>query len=140
MAKRKDNKPSVKTLKRTLDELWSKWVRLSNADPDGLVRCCSCGRMYHWKEVDCGHFVSRNHNAGRFDPRNTNPQCKKCNRFREGCKSGYALFLIKKYGVGVIEELHNMQWQIKRFTPDELQQMILDTRLKLKTLSGVIDD
>ena len=137
MAKRQDNKPSVKTLKRTLDELWSKWVRMSNAGPDGLVQCCSCGRSYHWKEVDCGHFVSRNHNAGRFDPRNTNPQCKKCNRFREGNKAGYAVFLQKKYGPGVIDELNQLQYTVKRFTPDELQAMVREVRDNLKGLSNV---
>lgn len=134
MAKRKDKKPSVMALKRRLDTLWSEWVRRSAADSSGLVSCCSCGRKYHWKEVDCGHFVSRNHNAGRFDIRNTNPQCKKCNRFNEGNKAGYAVYLQKRYGPEVIEELNKLQYIIKRFLPEELQEMIRKVRDDLKGL------
>lgn len=137
MKQKKTKKPSINTLKRKLDELWSQWVRRSRANPDGIVACCSCGRPYPWNEMDCGHFVSRNHNAGRYDPRNTNPQCKKCNRFREGNKAGYAVFLQKKYGPEVIEELNKLQYTIKRFEVDELQAMIRETRDSLKGLSNV---
>lgn len=137
MARRLDKKPSVRTLKRTLDGLWSKLVRLSNANSIGMCKCCSCGMMAHWKDVDCGHFVSRNHNLGRYDERNTAPQCKKCNRFREGNKAGYAVYLQEKYGPEVIADLNKLQYQVKRFTPEELQEMILTTREKLKELHSV---
>lgn len=134
MKAKRPHRPSVRTLKRILDGLWSEWVRRSAADHDGFVTCCSCGRRSHWTQVDCGHFVSRNHNAGRFDIRNTNPQCKKCNRFNEGNKAGYAVFLQKKYGPDIIEELNQLQYIVKRFTPEELQEMVRKVRDDLKAL------
>ena len=88
--------------------------------------------------MDCGHFISRNHNGGRFDERNTNPQCRKCNRFREGNKAGYAVFLQEKYGPQIISELNQLQYTIKRFTPEELQELILKTRENIKGLSNAV--
>jgi len=84
--------------------------------------------------MDAGHYVSRNHNTVRYDPRNVHPQCKKCNRFREGNKSGYTLFLHSKYGMETIEELNQAQYQVKRFKVDELQEMIKEWREELRKL------
>jgi hypothetical protein len=42
-----------------LDELLSKYIRLRDSDEYGMVRCISCGKRMHWKESDCGHYVSR---------------------------------------------------------------------------------
>lgn len=138
MKRRKDKKPSVTALKHKLDTLWSVWIRRSNANSDGMCHCCSCGMCYRWDEMDCGHFISRNHNGGRFDERNTNPQCRKCNRFREGNKAGYAVFLQEKYGPQIISELNQLQYTIKRFTPEELQELILHTRENIKGLSNAV--
>lgn len=131
---------SVKTLKAKADVIWSLYIRLSEADATGYCRCCSCGRAYPWKEVDCGHFISRNHNLGRFKRENCHAQCKKCNRFREGNKAGYAVYLQKQYGPEIIEELNQLQYQVKRFEIDELQELIRDTKVKLAGLEhrGVV--
>lgn len=115
---------SVKTIKHKADELWSKYIRLSESDSTGYCRCCSCDKVYPWKEVDCGHFISRNHNLGRYKRENCHAQCKKCNRFREGNKAGYAVYLQKQYGPQIIEELNRLQYKIKRFTVEELQELV----------------
>lgn len=41
----------------------------------------------------------------RFDEKNCNAQCMKCNMFDEGNNIGYIKGLIRKYGIRVIEEL-----------------------------------
>ena len=117
-------KSSVKTLKARADKLWSEYVRQNEADVTGYCRCCSCGRSFHWKEMDCGHFVSRNHNLGRFKRENCHAQCRKCNRFEEGNKAGYAVFLQKQYGPDILEELNKLQYQVKRCDTEELQTLI----------------
>jgi hypothetical protein len=124
-------KPAVRTLKRTADELWSKYVRQDEADQDGYCHCCSCGETHHWKEMDCGHFVSRNHNLGRYKRENCHAQCRKCNRFREGNKAGYAVYLQKRYGNEILDSLNQLQYQTHKFTVDELQELIVQIRKML---------
>lgn len=136
MPRRKSGDPSIKTLKHKLDDLWSKYIRLSETGSDGNCRCCSCGLSYSWKEMDCGHFISRNHNGGRFLRENCHAQCKKCNRFREGNKAGYAVFLIDEYGPEIIDRLNQLQYKIKRFTVPELQEMVVWTKNELVRLNN----
>lgn len=127
-------KPTIKTLKRKADELWSKFIRLSEADQTGYCHCCSCGQAAPWKEMDCGHFVSRNHTLGRFKRENCHAQCRRCNRFREGNKAGYAVYLQKQYGAGILEALNQLQYQTHKFTVDELQELIDKIKIDLKEL------
>ena len=128
---------SVRTLKQRADTLWSQYVRQSEADSAGYCRCCSCGKAYHWKEIDCGHFISRNHNLGRYKRENCHAQCKKCNRFREGNKAGYAVYLQKQYGPNILEELNQLQYQVKRFTVDELQELIRTIKANMDAIPSV---
>jgi len=97
--------PSIKTLKRKLDDIFSVYIRLRDSNDNGYCRCISCGSIHHWKEVDCGHFVNRSHMGARYSERNCNAQCRKCNRFDEGNNIGYTRGLISKYGIKVLADL-----------------------------------
>lgn len=132
--KPRERKPSVRTLKRTADELWSKYIRLYESDQAGYVRCCSCGKAAHWKEMDCGHFVTRNHSLGRYKRENCNAQCRRCNRFQEGNKAGYAVYLQSRYGQSILDKLNQLQYQTHKFTVDELQELIDKIKADLKCL------
>lgn len=80
-------KRAVKTaakLKKELDFLFSRFIRLSHADKRGYVRCYTCGVRKHWKEIQNGHFIRRQYLATRFDPRNCRPQCVGCNIYGDG--------------------------------------------------------
>lgn len=98
-------KPSIKTLKRKLDDVFSIYIRLRDSDDKGFCQCISCGKIQHWKDVDCGHYVNRSHMGTRYSERNCNAQCRSCNRFSEGNNIGYTRGLIRKYGIKVIDEL-----------------------------------
>ena len=98
------------TLKKNLDDVFSKFIRQRDADKNGMVRCCSCGTMLHWKDSDASHFVSRKYLYTRYDERNVHASCRKCNRFLEGNKEGYSLFLINKYGATIFAELNEKKW------------------------------
>lgn len=137
MPRRKSGDPSVTTLKRKLDELWSQYIRKVEAHPDGRCTCVSCGQSAYWKDMDCGHFISRNHNHGRYLRENCHAQCKKCNRFREGNKAGYATYLIRTYGPDIIERLNQLQYQVRRFTVAELQEQVRWVKDELKRLGNV---
>lgn len=75
---------SAAKLKKELDALVSRYVRLSHASAKGFVRCYTCGALKHWKKIQCGHFIRRQYLATRFDLRNLRPQCVGCNIYGDG--------------------------------------------------------
>lgn len=117
-----------------LDRVFSEFVRLRDADKNGYVRCISCGKVNHWKEVDCGHYVNRKHLSTRWHEKNCNAQCRACNRFDEGNMLGYHRGLVKKYGEKVIEELDVMRHQTSKLSDFEGQLLIKDYQNKVVDL------
>jgi hypothetical protein len=129
--------PQISKLKKKADKIFSELVRRSSANSLGMAVCCSCGKQDFWKDMDAGHYISRKHNAGRYLRENVASQCRSCNRFNEGNKSGYTLFLQNKYGEDIIERLNQLQYQVKHFEVDELQGMIKGWQEELKGLKNV---
>jgi 23S rRNA G2069 N7-methylase RlmK/C1962 C5-methylase RlmI len=78
----------------------------------------------HWKEAHAGHFVSRRHMAARWHELNVFPQDSGCNTFRAGALDEYSKFIIDKYGKGTFDELLSLKRTTKKWTRDELEQMI----------------
>lgn len=78
--------------------------------PEDIVgACCTCGSVKSWIRMDAGHFKGRGSGGGSgtyFDERNVNLQCKQCNAWKQGAPAEYEIFLIGKYGAGIIEELN----------------------------------
>lgn len=94
------NKPKV-----GLASLFQKLVRLRARDKNGNCKCFTCGKVQHWKEMDAGHFVSRNNKATILDPTNCHAQCKFCNRWGNGERDKYFLRMVERYGSEVVKEL-----------------------------------
>lgn len=124
-------KPTRSKLVKKLDVVFSQYVRLSNADYRGMCTCVTCGRQYHWKKIQAGHFMSRKNYSTRFDEENVKPQCVGCNMFKSGEQYKFSLYLGNKLS----EELHAKSQQITKFTNDELQDMIDHYSAKVKKLS-----
>lgn len=93
------------SLFKKADTWFSLYIRLRDADKDGIIRCISCGAPVFWKKADAGHFIKRQHKALRFNEKNVNGQCKKCNWLEQGNDIGYAKGLDKKYGPGTADQL-----------------------------------
>jgi hypothetical protein len=104
---RSDKKLTYKDLEKKLDRIFSEYVRLSNTvTPESeYCRCITCGKIYHWKEIHCGHFISRSVKATRFNEINCNPQCVNCNSFNQGKWLDYEQALIEKHGLEAVESL-----------------------------------
>lgn len=117
-------KKSQKTLIRKLDEVFSRYIRLRDADENGYIRCISCGKIHHFSDMDCGHFINRSHMVTRYDEHNCNGQCRWCNRFDEGNNIGYTRGLIAKYGAQIIDILYARKHMIKKWEPFELEILI----------------
>lgn len=124
----KMSKKSVAQLKKLADKHWSTYIRLRDAGPDGYGECISCGVRKHWKELQCGHFVSRRVSALRFDELNTNAQCVSCNMFKQGEQYGYSKGLDAKYGKGVADKLWEQRFSTHTFTVGELESIIAEAK------------
>ena len=116
-------KKTVAKLKKECDAIYSKWLRLSNADHAGNVACYTCGKVAHWKTMQCGHYISRRWNNLRFNQVNTKVQCVGCNMFKAGASDTYAVNLIRDFGEGILQELDKAKIT-KEFTVGELEELI----------------
>ncbi len=117
------------------DKLWrvfSQYVRKSHADKDGYCRCVTCGDRKHWKEMDCGHFITRNHKATKFDEQNCAPQCPKCNRFLGGRQYEFGLWIDQKYGKGTSERILARSRQVHKMAQFEIDALTKHYKTKLK--------
>ena len=95
-----------------LDKWFSLFIRLRAADSNGMVHCYTCPERKHYKEMECGHFIKRGHEATRWDKNNCRPQCKECN----GCKDGRAdVFedeLREELGDDVVNKMIKTKYQL----------------------------
>jgi hypothetical protein len=124
----------LRSLIRKLDIVFSKYIRLSNSNSKGWVRCFTCGDLYFWKDIDCGHYITRDNKNTRWDERNCQPQCQSENRFRDGAKDVFALKLQIKYGKDILEKLNEKKNQIKKFTKEELEELFSLYKSKVEEL------
>lgn len=118
----------------TLDNLFSEYVRLRDADQYGMIRCISCGKRIRWKDADAGHFVSRKHSSLRFDEKNVNAQCRICNRIKFGNIEKYKRGLIIKHGRFVIDYLENKKTDIRQYTDYEIELLCSYYRKQIRLL------
>lgn len=115
-------RPTITKLKKKADALYSQKLRQTAADKNGMVKCYTCSTIKHWKELQCGHFVTRTYTNLRFDPRNTRPQCPGCNMFNQGRLDVFATNLVREYGIGILEELQEAK-KVK-LTPKQTRELL----------------
>lgn len=93
---------SIQSLKKIADKWCSEYIRRRD---EGV--CFTCGKQKPWKEMQCGHFVSRVYGNLRYYEKNLNCQCYSCNIMKNGNMDEYAVRLQRKYGTDILEELNN---------------------------------
>jgi hypothetical protein len=128
--------PSIKALVLKCDTIFSRYKRLSNAKTNGDVECFTCGGIFNWVHIDCGHYISRMYKTVRWDEQNTEPQCPSCNRFHEGKKDVFALKLQEKYGRDILEELNRRKNKVHKFTIPELNELYEYYKDKVRELEN----
>ena len=126
-------------LKKELDKLVSEYVRRSNADHRGMVKCFTCQKQYHWKRIQNGHFISRIHLNTRFDydttkPSNCMPQCYRCNINLSGNQWQYARKLNEKFGEGTAEQIELRSKQTIKMGVVDYELAIEEIKKKLTEL------
>ena len=115
----------LKPIHRTLDKWFGLYVRKRGMTRhDGTHgNCCTCGRTICFDESDCGHFISRDRIATRWDERNAHAQCRNCNRFRSGEQYAHGLYIANRYGQSVLDELRWKSQHPIHYTDAEIKTM-----------------
>ena len=113
--------PRAKAKAKAKEKAWrifSKYIRLKYADRNGYVKCVTCGKRDHYKNLHAGHFIDGRNNSILFNERLVFPQCFHCNSKLMGCLAGnkvsYTLFMLKRYSKKQIEEFESMKFQTKK--------------------------
>ena len=119
--KPKKKRTKRKTLVSNLDKYFSRFVRWSNADSDGNVKCATCETIKHVKEMQNGHFMSRRHYSTRWHVKNTAPQCYGCNIGSQGQQFKFSKYLDKKYGPGTAQHMEDRAELSRKYTDEELK-------------------
>jgi len=126
----------------TLDKWFSKFIRLRDTMTNGYVRCVTCGSIHHWKDVDNGHFQTRNHINTKYNEKNCNVQCTSCNDFGKGEQYKHGVYIDQKYGKGTSEMLFNLAHSptMVKLTGPVITEMANRYREKVNELLMRIDE
>lgn len=116
-----------------LDRIFSIYIRLRDTK-NGVGNCCTCGRLTEFNGGHCGHFISRRHQATRFNEKNCALQCVSCNTYNQGRQYEFGLFIDRKYGAGTAEKLLVESRQVCKRGKVEIDVMTEYYKKKVKEL------
>jgi hypothetical protein len=129
---KKRMKEDLKTLQDWLKEtqtIFNKYVRLR----DSGLNCISCNKPPLKK--NCGHyFSSGGHSNVRFDEDNCHLQCEHCNTYLSGNLLNYQIGIQKRIGAQKLLELQERAHVTKKWTIEELKEIIQTYKSKIKEL------
>lgn len=129
---------SVKTinqLKKEADKWFSLATRLRFAtyeDGEWWAKCITCSIRKPVKQLQCGHFMSRQYNSTRYSEENCAPQCYGCNVMQQGKQYEFGLAIDLLYGDGAAKDLYRASKVKLQFTPNILMDIIFDSKQQVK--------
>jgi len=127
-------KSNLKKLKKKAWELLSKCIRLEASDTAGYVICYTCGKKLPWKKMQAGHGFSGRGNAILLEEKIIRPQGYGCNI----CNSGKLDIFIQKLRTELGDKEFEILWKqkhtIRKFTINELEEIIMNYEIRLKKL------
>lgn len=119
--KQKRIKPSV--IKKKAWAIFSKYIRLSNADKNGMVKCYTCTTVKHWKEMQAGHGIGGRGNAVLFLEKIVKPQCVGCNMFAHGRYAVFTRKLIDELGMKEYDRVVQESNIARKYTAEDYQRI-----------------
>jgi len=119
---------------KKLDDAFSEYIRLRDADDNGYITCCTGGGRVFWKYADCGHYIDRGNMATRYHEKNCHAQSKEWNQFKnkEVMLEAYEEFLVDKYGENIIDDLETLKHNTLRISNNEAILLIKHYKAKAK--------
>ena len=111
-------------------QVFNKWINLR----DKGKPCISCDKPITGR-VNASHFWNaNNHYNVRFNEDNVHSSCITCNQFLSGNLLEYRTRLISKIGEQRFNILESESKETRKFTKEELQQLIKEYKNKIKEI------
>ncbi len=127
-------KAKLSTVKKRVWNLFSQYIRtrdcLKTTGCKSFGLCVTCGKRYHFKLLQAGHFISGRHNANLFSEEGTHAQCYNCNINLRGSTLEYRRKIIQLYGESADESLEQQAKLNVKFSIEDL--LLLEKSLKQK--------
>jgi len=134
---RKDKKERLERLKTNSDwlrdtqKVVNKYIRERDKDE---LNCISCGKVINGVR-HASHFMSSGgHSSVRFNTDNIWVSCYKCNVMLSGNQLPYRIRLIEKIGIDRVEYIERIANETRRYSIEELKEIIKEFKQKLKEL------
>jgi hypothetical protein len=135
--KEKQWKAKKTRLKKELMSL-QDWLKLAQMTFNKYIRhrdkglnCISCDKPP--KKANAGHYFSQGgHSNVRFNEDNVHLQCEHCNSFLSGNLLNYQIGIEKRIGGERLIALHEQAHTTKKWTVQELNEIIETYKRKLK--------
>ena len=112
--------------------IFNRFIRLRDK---GQV-CISCQKNINGVQHASHYLSAGGHSAIRFNEDNVWVSCYKCNVMLSGNQVEYRKALIKKIGVERVEWLEEHGSEIKKWTKEELREIMQKYKLKCKELEN----
>ena len=129
----KKKKRMIEDLKTTSDylkiaqQVFNKYIRKR----DNGLNCISCDKPC--KKENAGHYYSQGgHSNVRFSEENCHLQCEHCNTYLSGNLLNYQVAIKERIGSQKLMELQAIAHEVKKWTKDELKEIIATYKQKLK--------
>ncbi len=112
------------------------YVRLLETDENGYGKCCSCGYVKSWPDLNGGHWQAkgRNYNAAAFEESNVHIQCEGCNCFMQGNNAGYRKYMEANYPESELDYILAQSYKILDI--EEIRDIARIYKQKCKDLVG----
>ena len=110
----------MKKLKGDVWDLFSEYVRRSEANADGYCKCCSCGKIDHWKNMQAGHYI---HGTSFSIPELVHSQCPICNGYGHGNLVLYKEYMLNLYGQKMLDRLEFLAKRPHIYSEFELKKL-----------------
>ena len=126
----KQDLETVQDVVKAAQIVFNRYIR----ERDKAQPCISCGSQP--KKENAGHFFNaNNHWNVRFDEDNVHLQCERCNSFLSGNLIEYRANLITKIGQERFNQLESRARLTRKFTKDELKELIKKYKKKFTELN-----
>ena len=123
---------SVSDYLKIAQQTFNKFIRIRDKNEP----CISCGKELKQGNIDAGHYYSSGgHSNVRFDEMNVFAQCSRpCNKDKSGDLINYGINLENKIGKEEFIMLRERAYETKRFTKEELIDLIALYKQKIKEI------
>jgi hypothetical protein len=129
-AKAKQDLMTLSDYLKLTQQVFNKWINLR----DKGLPCISCAKPITGR-VNASHFWNaNNHYNVRFNEDNVHSSCITCNQFLSGNLLEYRTRLISKIGIERFNILEAESKETRKFTKDELKEIINTYKEKIKQL------